>query len=473
MSDEYRDQHHAVDLVQRYEQMLANNASWYFDIEQFEEIVDYYLENNKFQRALRVIEYAYSLFPENTTLMLRESQILSGTGNLTAALRKLKVLVEIEPSEEVYMTMASIYSQQREHNTAVTLLKKALALGSPEYADEIYLEIAMEYENMERYDKAQEVLQEAIRKKPENEVLLYELAYVFDMSDKTAESIEYYNAFIEKYPFSFPAWYNLANAYQKAASYENALDAYDYCLAIQEDFTPAYYNKAHTLFKLDRFQEAVQVFEETYAFEPPQAPVYCHIGECFEKMQEYDKALFYYRKSIQTDEYYADAYLGIGITLDLQEKTIEGLRHIERAIELEPDNPDYFMFQTELLKKLGRLDEAETVMETVVARFQDNEDAWLDYSDVFFMKGDCVKALETLETGWQKCPQSNEIGYRKVAYLMHAGKKNEAEELLSRLAATAPAGLKDLAEYYPEIKSNLLFAELSLKNDASDSAPAK
>jgi tetratricopeptide (TPR) repeat protein len=460
MSDENRDNRNAIDLVHRFEQMISSNDSYYFDIDQFEEIIEFYCENNKFPLALRAIEHGYNLFPENMTLMLRESQILTGMGHLTRALKLLKKLEKVEASEEVLLTLASIYSQQREHAKSIQLLRKALALGSSEYADDIYLEIALEYENMQRFDKAQEILQEAILKRPENEVLLYELAYVFDINERSAESIEYYQKFLESYPFSFPAWYNLANAYQKVGQLSEALECYDYCLAIQEDFTPAYYNKAHTLFKMERYQDAVQVFEETYAYEPPQAPVYCHIGECFEKLNQYDKALFYYRKSIQVDEFYADAFLGIGITMDLMGKTLEALGLIERAIEIEPENPDYYLFQIEFLKKLDRVSEAETIAETIITKFVENEDLWMDYSDIFFMRGEYDKALSTIQTGWQHCPQSNDLGFRQVAYLIQAGKTGEAEELMFRMAMRHAEGLNDLEEYFPEIKNNLLYIEL-------------
>lgn len=464
MSEENRDQHYAQDLVERYERMLEANESYYFDIDQFEEIIDYYCFSSKFKKALEVIEYAYSLFPENITLMLREAQILSGMGHLNKAMQRLRILEQIEQNEEVLLTMASIYSQQREHRKAITLLQKALSLGGKEFEDEIYMEIALEYENMERFDKAQEVLIEAISKRPENEILLYELAYCFDINERTAESIEYYEAFIEKYPYSFPAWYNLANSYQKIGQLESALDAYDYCLAIQNDFTPAYYNKAHTLFKMDRFQEAIAIFEETYNYEPPQAPVYCHIGECFEKLNQLDKALFYYRKSIQTDELYADAYLGIGVAMDLKDNTREGLTYVQRAIELDPENVDYLLFEVEFLKKLEMWSEAEVITENLVTRFADNEDTWLEYSDIFFQRGAIDKALEIINIGWQNCPQSHEIGYRKVVYLLEAKKVAEAEELMLRLNQSNPDGMQDIEEYYPEIKNNTLFAELYLKN---------
>lgn len=463
MNDDNSEQHYAKDLVMRFEQMMAENASYYFDIDQFEEIIEYYNFSGKLKHALEVIEYGYSLFPENTTLLFKEAQILTGVGRLNKALQRLRMLEQIEQSDEVLLLMASIYSQQREHRKAISLLFRVLELTSEDSQDEIYMEIALEYENMERFDKAQEILQEAILKFPENEILLYELAYCFDLSERTAESVEYYQSFIEKYPYSFPAWYNLANAYQKLEMMDKALDAYDYSIAIQSDFTPAYYNKALSLFKMDRFQEAINVFEETYHYEPPQAPVYCHIGECFEKMDQFDKALFYYRKSIQTDEFYADGYLGVGVIMDLQDNTAEGLPFVERAVELEPDNVDYLLFKVEFLKKLEHWDEVEVLTQSLIKRFPDNEDVWLEYSDVFFKKDDAKSALDTLLTGLEHCPKSDEIHFRKVAYLMALGRITEAEELMFFLAQTKNNNLSEIEDYYPEIRNNLVFIELSNK----------
>lgn len=461
MNEDDRDQHYAEDLVNRYEKMLADDESYYFDIEEFEEIVDYYCDNNKFGQALDAIGYAYTLFPENTALMLRESQILAGMGRLTKALNRLKTLEKFEPqNQEVILTMGSIYSQLREHKQAIELFKRALEMGGDEMEEEIYLEIALEYENMDRFDKAIETLQEALRKTPDNETLMYELAYCFETADRTAECIEYYNAFIEKHPYSFPAWYNIGNAYQKLEQLDEAIEAYDYCIAIQQDFAPAYYNKAHALFKKERYADAISVFEETYAYEPPQAPIYCHIGECFEKLEEFDKALFYYRKSIQNDEYYADAYVGIGMVMDLQGKTSEALSYIQRAIELEPENPDYHLFLVEILKKIKHFAEAESITETLIARFPENEDVWLDHSDVFFQKGDFEDAVTAINEGWQKNPGSTALGYRKVAYLKAAGKHEEANEILLRLYNSDPETSEELEEYYPTITNDTFYIQL-------------
>lgn len=461
MNEENRDQHQAEDLVNRYERMLANNDSFYFDLDQLEEIVDYYCDNNKFQQALEAIQYAYSLFPDNTAMMLRESQILAGSGQLTRALQRLRQLEKFEPrNQEMFLTMASIYSQLREHRKAIVLFKKALEVGGDEYEEDIYLEIALEYENLERFDKAIETLQSALQRKPDNETLVYELAYCFDIAERPDESVSYFQQFTEHHPFSFAAWYSLGNALQKANKLNDALDAYEYCIALQPDFTPAYYNKAHTLFKQEKYQEAILTFEETYAYEQPQAPIFCHVGECFEKLGELDKAMFYYRKSIQTDENYADAYVGMGVVLDMQGKTSESLELITHAIELEPDHPDYPLFLVEMLLKLKQFNDALLLTQSLIVRFPDNEDVWLDHSDVIRQTGDIQGALQAINEGWSNCPQSAPIGYRKVAYMMVAGERDNARELLLRMYLNDAEGMDELAEYYPEIKNDLLFIDL-------------
>ena len=71
MNEESNDNRNTIDLVQKFEKMISRNDSYYFDMDQLEEIVDYYSETGLFSQALKVIEYGYGLFPDNMTLMLR------------------------------------------------------------------------------------------------------------------------------------------------------------------------------------------------------------------------------------------------------------------------------------------------------------------------------------------------------------------------------------------------------------------
>ena len=407
MSEDPSDYHNTGDLISRFEQMIQQNESYYFDVEQLEAIIDGYQANLSYQKAIKALEYAYSLFPDNTALIIKEVQLLSGIGQLSKALSRLKVLEKFEPNnEEMLLTMAAVYSQLREHNKAIQYYKRALQICSEEEIDDVYLEIALEYENLEQYEKAID---------------------------------------------TFAAWYNLGNAFQKLDRSEESIEAYDYCLAIQSDFAPAYYNKAHALFKLEKYAEALEVLEESYVYEPPQAPIFCHVGECFEKLNDYDKALFYYHKSIETDEYWADAYLGIGVVMDLQGKLAEALPFLDKAIDLESKNPDYAIYKMEVLVKMEKFDEAISLGEKLVKEFPENEETWMALADAFFKLGNNEKALETMLDATLVHLSNPDIGYRRAVYLIELGKIQDAQDLLHYLMQNDSAQLSELEEYYPKI----------------------
>jgi len=226
MSEEewrHQDEGERLALVKRYEEMIAQDASYFFDIEQFESIIEYYLEKNNVNQAQVVLKYANQIFPESTQLMLREAQLLASTGKLSKAIPRLRNLLSFEPhNEETLLTLASVYSQLREHKKAIFYLKEALKYADEDFRDEIFIELSLEYENLERWDMAIATLKEAIKHNHENETALYELAYCFDMSNRLDECVIFYKAYIDDYPYSFPSWYNLGNVLQKMENLDEA-----------------------------------------------------------------------------------------------------------------------------------------------------------------------------------------------------------------------------------------------------------
>ena len=62
MSEDPSDYHNTGDLISRFEQMIQQNESYYFDVEQLEAIIDGYQANLSYQKAIKALEYAYSLF---------------------------------------------------------------------------------------------------------------------------------------------------------------------------------------------------------------------------------------------------------------------------------------------------------------------------------------------------------------------------------------------------------------------------
>lgn len=464
MSDEewnYQEEGERIALVKRFEEMLARNASYFFDVDQFESIIDYYLETSRVKQALTVLRYASELYPDNLQLLLREAQLLASSGKLSGAIPRLKNLLHFEPhNEEILMSLASVYSQLRDHKQAIELLKEARKYADPDLQDDIWVEMALEYENLNRFDLAIETLKEAIKANPENETALYEISFCFEMTSRFEESNAYFEAFIDEHPYSFAAWYNLGNNLQKADRLEEAFKAYEFCIAIEDDFGPAYANKANVLVKLEKYKEAIEAYHELLEYDIPQANTFCYIGECHERLGQYDEAEYYYKEALKIDESFADAWVGLGVVADLRDMTETALRYFRHAVQIEPENTDYLLLVGASLRKGGLHDEAAEVYDSILKIEPDNTDAWLDASDNAFQRGDVIRAFNTLAEARSVVEETSELAYREVAYLYKTGKRDEALRRLEHLLTTDFENSQSLLEYLPEIGEDAVALQL-------------
>ena len=59
--------------------------------------------------------------------------------------------------------------------------------------------------------------------------------------------------------------------------------------------------------------------------------------KCYEKIGDFQKALIFYEKSLEIDDSQSDAWLGIGVLRDLNNQTLDALKFIEKAINLDPE----------------------------------------------------------------------------------------------------------------------------------------
>jgi tetratricopeptide (TPR) repeat protein len=464
MSEEERNSYNAQEiagLVRRYEEMASEGRSYFFDLDEFEAIIEYYVEQGDFEAGSGVIRYASELFPSSTILMLREAQMLAGNGQVSKALSKLKNLLAFEPhNEEIYLSLASIYSQIHDHSQAVYYFKEALKYAEDDILDDVYIDIALEYENLGDFEKAIVTLKEALARNPENETAIHELAYCFEMTAELDECVHYYQAFIDRFPYSYTSWYNLGNAYIKLEKNDLAIEAFDYCLAIDENFAPAHFNRAMAYINAERYEEAIEDLIETLRAESPQASTYCYVGECFEKLSKLDEARNYYRLAVEADPEFAEAYVGLGVICDLEFKFREALEFFRKAAALEEESPDYMFLLAEALRKCDLNEEAREVYDRIISIDPYSDEAWLEYADLISSTEGIHAALALIEQGIANLPDDIALRYRKVAYLHRLGKKQEAYVLLHELLPENSGLSNELTDYYPDIQQDPTYLDL-------------
>lgn len=61
-----------LELARRFEQMVKDNEHYFFDLDEYEELIDYYLFNNEILQAESCIAIALEQYPGETRLLLKK-----------------------------------------------------------------------------------------------------------------------------------------------------------------------------------------------------------------------------------------------------------------------------------------------------------------------------------------------------------------------------------------------------------------
>jgi tetratricopeptide (TPR) repeat protein len=110
--------------IERFEDMLKNKKNWFFDVEDFELLIDYYLDRGNFKKAGIALSFAQGQHPGATSILLRESQVLLTNGKLNKALKILDEIELLEPNSEEVVFIANKDNTKKQYSTT----KKRLVL---------------------------------------------------------------------------------------------------------------------------------------------------------------------------------------------------------------------------------------------------------------------------------------------------------------------------------------------------------
>src|SRR3954470_1309261 len=159
--NEDRGAEYLLELITRFEELISTGKNSFFDADELEEIVEYYIEKNNSKKSLQAIEFALGQYPFSTIFYLRKAQIFAATNQSQKALEILSYVESMEPSNaELFMTKGSIYSQMGLTDQAIENFKKAAE--NTDEIDEIYLAMAFEFENTFKFSDAIYYLKKAI-----------------------------------------------------------------------------------------------------------------------------------------------------------------------------------------------------------------------------------------------------------------------------------------------------------------------
>ncbi|MBX7203376.1 MAG: tetratricopeptide repeat protein [Bacteroidia bacterium] len=426
MSDYSKEeQEHVIKAVGRFEQMLRLKEAYYFEHDDLETIIAYYLEGNFHQKALKAIRFATGQYPDSSVFLLRKSQLLASSGDFEAALALLEELEIFEPGNvEIYITRGGINSMLGKPEASIAAYKLALKIDRS--LEDVYLFIAFEFQTLQKYGQAARYLRKCLQMNPDNEPALYEMSFCFDISGKYKAGIQFFNEFIDEHPYSATAWYVLGHMYSGRQDFKRAASAFDYALVIDETYTSAWINKAGCLMALEQYKDAIACYKAAIKLEEPDGYTFLHIGECYENLEEHQQAMDYYQKAVELDEGIADAWAGIGVLMDYAGRSTEAMAYIRRAINLEPENGNLWVLLGDMQQRCGDYQAAEECFEKAITVSPELEEAWIYFSDFLMLQQRADDAFVVMTTCLQYHHENARLVYQSCEVMLRAGREAEA-----------------------------------------------
>jgi tetratricopeptide (TPR) repeat protein len=343
-------------IIKRYEQFLSGAAPGYFDVEELENIVEYYLRRGRTKDCTKALDLGLKLHPNNTALKTKRAKTYLATGDDLKAFRILDKLAESTDYEVLLLKIEVLLKLER--TKEARMLSDKLIADESDDMDNVCLDIAYIYLGDADYSTALQLLEKGDKHNDKNVELLYELAFCYEQNDNFTKAIAVNNRIISIDPYANEAWFNLGQLYFTLQDFTKALEAYDFALIIDENDSMSCIQKAHVLFQLDQFEQAIEAYQEYKKMTSPNWQTDIFIAECYEKLEKYEESIAYYRLSLNAHSENYDALTGIGICLLEQELFAESMAYIRQALAINAEAADSWVYLAEGYVGLDDIDNA-------------------------------------------------------------------------------------------------------------------
>ena len=397
--------------LSKFESMLKTNKVFFFDSEEFEDIILHYMDTGRLNLAKKALKLGLEQHPKSTGLKLVHVEMLVYEDKLDIAEKLLNELYAIEPTnEEIYIQKANIYSKKDDHLKAIEFLKIALQY-TEDYAD-VYSMIGMEYLFMDNLEQAKENFIKCLEEDLEDQSALYNVVYCFEFLDQNLEAIEYLKTYIDRNPYSEIAWHQCGRLYYGVKDYENAVRSFEFATYIDDEFIGAFMENGKALERLKRYEEAIENYNRTIELDDPTSYALLRIGKCHEKLGHKAEALKYFNKTVHEDPLLDKGWIAITDFYVRQKNYQKGLYYVNKALAIDDQNRLYWKRFATINKGMGNFEEAEFGYRKAVEYGDYQLDTWLFWVDMMREMGEYNNAILTLMQAAEYFPEEFEVEYR-------------------------------------------------------------
>lgn len=245
------------ELLARYEKSIKLGIGSYFGIDEFVDLLSYYLSVDKSEEAAAVLDTARHLHPTAPENIKMGIKLLLYNGEPEKALalfNELKFVDEIEMLTIKAEIMVALRNFKQAHDIAIEMLQKSVPGQESVYEGlEILLDCGFALD-------ALDICETAIKAAPQ-QISLYEVkAECLIELQRINEAVKIYNELLDNNSYSTFYWEQLGHIYYMVKKYGKSLECFEYESAINEEIEYAHMMQAYCYYHLRDYRMAKELF---------------------------------------------------------------------------------------------------------------------------------------------------------------------------------------------------------------------
>lgn len=475
MNDRFKDYDSEVrDLVLDFERTVMRGGMQFFDVDELEMIIDYYLEVNDIKPLEEAVRFAEKLYPDSTEVKLRRAHVAIARKQYKSALNQLLVLHDREPENtDLAYSLGIVYSAMGRPDEAVDQFLAASSDGWQ--LGRIYGNIAEEYVKKEDLDTALRYYEAALASEGHDSATLYNYVDTCEQKGCPEVAVQKLEDYVDHNPYSRDGWHCLGLVYIDLGLLEKAVEAFEYALAIDKGSGETYVELAYAYELLGDVGRAASTLVQYSAVADNPLDAYRRIGTLYLRAGNNETAVIYLRKAlairpndISSLAALVECYLNIG-ELPMAESTLRRAEAAEQnAIEMaalanedEEQRDENRFAHTDLLAAAAKVHEFRGDIDGAVEHYQRmiaedtcSEQHYMEYVDFLFRHRLLEDLITIAEDALVYLPQNAFYCTYLAAAYFYTNRYNSASRMLPHVAP------EELARLCPEIMVHPLLGPL-------------
>lgn len=259
-----------------------------------------YYEKTNYQESVKYYDMAHRLEPYRLQGMEYYSSSLWHLHNEVALSKLARELREFdEMSPETWCVAGNCYSLQKEHETAIKFLERAIQVD-PNFAY-AYTLLGHELVNTERMDQAMTCFEIATRLDPRNYTAWYGLGCIYYKKELYAKAELHHRKALKISPTNPVLMCHIAVVQHACKQSEAAIRTLDKALQHDPKNALCKFHRATIYFATDRDDDALRELDELRQLVPNESMVYFLIGKVHKKKGNTDTALMNFSWAMDLD----------------------------------------------------------------------------------------------------------------------------------------------------------------------------